>query len=62
LKQLQNTLQKSSFAGSSKSVEIEAKVDPNILGGLVIESGDKTIDLSVSSKVAKLNRLLTQAV
>jgi F-type H+-transporting ATPase subunit O len=62
LKQLQNTLQKSPLVGSSKSVEIEAKVDPNILGGLVIETGDKTIDLSVSSKVAKLNRLLTQAI
>jgi F-type H+-transporting ATPase subunit O len=37
-------------------------VDPNIIGGLVIEIGEKTIDLSVSAKINKLNRLLTEAI
>jgi F-type H+-transporting ATPase subunit O len=35
------------------------KVKPAILGGLTVEFGDKTIDLSVASKVAKLNKLIS---
>lgn len=31
----------------------------SILGGMIVEVGDKTIDLSVSSKIAKLSKLLT---
>ncbi len=30
--------------------------------GLVVEIGDKTIDLSISSRLAKLNKLITEAV
>jgi F-type H+-transporting ATPase subunit O len=33
-------------------------VDPDIRGGLVVEIGEQTIDLSVSSKMAKMNKLL----
>ena len=35
------------------------QVNTDVQGGLVVEIGDRTIDLSVSSKVAKLNKLLT---
>ena len=35
-----------------------AQVNPSLLGGLVVDFGDKTIDLSVSSRVGKLNNLL----
>jgi F-type H+-transporting ATPase subunit O len=38
------------------------KVDPQIMGGLVIEIGEKTIDLSVLSRLTKLNNLLTESV
>jgi F-type H+-transporting ATPase subunit O len=38
------------------------KVNPDILGGLVVEIGDRTIDYSVSAKIAKLNKLLTDIV
>lgn len=38
------------------------KVNPDIVGGLVVEVGDRTIDLSVSSKLAKMNKLLTDAL
>jgi F-type H+-transporting ATPase subunit O len=34
------------------------QVDPDIRGGLIVEIGDRTIDLSVSSKIAKMNKLL----
>jgi len=32
------------------------------LGGIVVEMGDRTIDYSVSAKIAKLNKLLTDTV
>lgn len=38
------------------------QIDTEIIGGLVVEIGDRTIDLSVSSKIAKLNKLLTDAL
>jgi F-type H+-transporting ATPase subunit O len=59
LTQLKNNLSKSSLAKDAKSVVIKNSVNPSILGGLIIEVGDKTIDLSVASKVMKLNKLLT---
>ena len=38
------------------------QVNPDIMGGLVVEIGDRTIDLSVSAKIAKMNKLLTDAL
>ena len=35
-----------------------SQVNENILGGLVVQVGDRTIDLSVSSRVTRLNKLL----
>jgi F-type H+-transporting ATPase subunit O len=34
------------------------QVNSDILGGLIVEIGDRTIDLSVSARVAKMNKLL----
>lgn len=34
------------------------QVNPDIRGGLLVEVGDRTIDLSVSSKLARMNKLL----
>lgn len=38
------------------------QVNSDILGGLIVEIGDRTIDLSVSSKIAKMNKLLTDTL
>ncbi|KAF7117801.1 hypothetical protein CNMCM5793_007003 [Aspergillus hiratsukae] len=45
-----------------KKLKVVTKVNPDIVGGLVLEIGDRTIDLSVSSKIAKLNKALTDAL
>jgi F-type H+-transporting ATPase subunit O len=34
------------------------QVNPSVLGGIVVDFGDKTVDLSVASRVNKLNSLL----
>ena len=33
-------------------------MNPAILGGIIVDFGDKTVDLSVQSRVNKLNNLL----
>ena len=38
---------------------VPPQVNPDIVGGLVVEVGDRTIDLSVSARMAKMNKLLT---
>ncbi|CAB4383334.1 unnamed protein product [Rhizophagus irregularis] len=61
LRRLEKSL--TNFLDQGQKLIVTNKVNPLILGGLVVEIGnDKTIDLSVSSKLAKLNKLLTDAI
>ncbi|CAK7230808.1 ATP synthase F0 subcomplex subunit OSCP atp5 [Sporothrix curviconia] len=62
LGRLETAIAKSAFVGQGKKLKVTNKVNPDILGGLVVEVGDRTIDLSVSAKVAKLNKLLTDSL
>ena len=43
-------------ANTEENVEIETKVDPNLLGGFVIEFDDKLYDASVSHRIEKLKK------
>ncbi|THW00915.1 OSCP-domain-containing protein [Aureobasidium pullulans] len=58
LRQLEASVSKSSYVGQGKKLKVVSKVNPDIRGGLIVEVGDRTIDLSVSSKIAKMNKLL----
>jgi len=62
LQRLKDTLQKSSLVQQGQQINMSTKVNPTILGGLIIEVGDKTMDLSVSAKISKLNRTLQETV
>ncbi|KAH8914512.1 putative ATP5-F1F0-ATPase complex, OSCP subunit [Atractiella rhizophila] len=55
---LETALKGSTEASKAKSVKFTNKVNPALLGGLVIDFGDKTIDLSVASKINKLNAVI----
>ncbi|KAI0808168.1 OSCP, subunit 5 of the stator stalk of mitochondrial F1F0 ATP synthase [Fomes fomentarius] len=59
---LETLLKQSQAAQQAKSLKITNKVNPAVLGGVVVDFGDKTIDLSVVSRVNKLNNLLSQSV
>ncbi|KAL2833028.1 ATP synthase delta subunit-domain-containing protein [Aspergillus cavernicola] len=61
LGRLERAVSKSEFS-QGKKLKVVSKVSPDVLGGLVVEIGDRTIDLSVSSKIAKLNKALTDAL
>ncbi|KAI0739601.1 hypothetical protein C8Q80DRAFT_1240735 [Daedaleopsis nitida] len=56
---LETLLKQSQAAQQAKSLKITNKVNPTVLGGVVVDFGDKTIDLSVASRVNKLNNLLS---
>jgi F-type H+-transporting ATPase subunit O len=43
-------------------LKLYLKINPQIIGGIVIEFGEKTIDMSVSTKITKLNSLLSVAI
>ncbi|KAK2071986.1 hypothetical protein P8C59_006367 [Phyllachora maydis] len=62
LSRLEAAVSKSSYVGQGNKLKVTNTVDPDIVGGLVVEIGDRTIDLSVSSKLAKMNKLLAEAL
>ncbi|KAL2001079.1 hypothetical protein VTN02DRAFT_2246 [Thermoascus thermophilus] len=58
---LEKAVAKSEYS-QGKKLKVVTKVNPEIVGGLIVEIGDRTIDLSVSSKISKLNKALTDAL
>ncbi|KAI1460755.1 putative oligomycin sensitivity conferring protein [Annulohypoxylon moriforme] len=62
LSRLESAVAKSQYVGQGKKLKVTNQVNPDIIGGLVVEIGDRTIDLSVSSKLAKMNKLLTDTL
>ncbi|MCJ1265638.1 ATP synthase F0 subcomplex subunit OSCP atp5 [Lobaria immixta] len=61
LQRLETAVAKSEYS-QGKKLKVVPKVNPDIIGGLVVEIGDRTIDLSVSSKISKMNKLLTDTL
>ncbi|KAH7600661.1 ATP synthase delta (OSCP) subunit [Nakaseomyces glabratus] len=61
-KRLEKALQQSSLVGQQKTLKLDNVVKPDIKGGLIVEVGDQTIDLSVSSKIQKLNKVLEETI
>lgn len=57
---LESALKK--FLKPNENIKLTAKVDPSIIGGLVVSIGDKYVDLSVASKVNKYKELISLAV
>ncbi|KAL8953881.1 MAG: hypothetical protein Q9222_000255 [Ikaeria aurantiellina] len=61
LQRIEAAVAKSEYS-QGKKLKVVAKVNPDIKGGLLVEIGDRTIDLSVSSRIAKMNKLLTDTL
>lgn len=59
-KELKQVLGK--ILGAGKTVKFEEKIDPSILGGLIIDFEDKRFDISIKTRVAKMERLLNEPV
>jgi F-type H+-transporting ATPase subunit O len=59
-KELESVLQ--AFIKSGHKLSIESKVDPSIIGGMVIELGDRYIDLSIASKLKTYSSLVKETL
>ena len=50
---------KSTFLKSGQMLRLDATVDPEILGGLQVQVGDKFLDLSVASQINQITKSLS---
>ncbi|CAM1504187.1 Fc.00g017780.m01.CDS01 [Cosmosporella sp. VM-42] len=62
LNRLETAVSKSSYIAQGQKLKVKNTVNSDIVGGLVVEIGDRTIDLSVSGRIAKMNKLLTDSL
>lgn len=59
-KQLESVLQ--TFLKGNQTIHLSSKVDPSIIGGMIVSIGDRYVDMSVASKIKKYTDLITAAV
>jgi len=59
-KELNEALQ--SFAKSGQKLHVTTSVDPELLGGMIVNVGDKYVDMSLASKIKKYTSVLKSAV
>ena len=50
------------FSKKGEKVNIEATVDPSIMGGMIVEIGDRYIDMSIASKIKAYTEILTSNI
>lgn len=59
-KELKETLQE--ILGEGKKVKLEQKIDPSILGGLVVEFSQKVFDMSIKTRARQMERFLREPI
>lgn len=62
ISRLETAIKNSQYVSNGQTLKVVPKVNPEIRGGLIVEIADRTIDLSVANKMAKMNKLLTEAL
>ena len=50
------------FVKSGQVIKITSRVDPSIIGGMIVSIGDKYVDMSTASKVKRYTDLIKAAV
>jgi F-type H+-transporting ATPase subunit delta len=58
---LVNSIGKRIEERTGRSIELTSRVDPDIIGGLVLRVGNKILDASVQGRLQRLRRQLTRA-
>ncbi|GLV31818.1 ATP synthase oligomycin sensitivity conferring protein [Carabus blaptoides fortunei] len=59
-KQLEDSLKK--FVKGKESIQLTTKVDPALIGGMIVSIGDKYVDMSVASKIKKYTEIISATV
>ncbi|XP_015431995.1 PREDICTED: ATP synthase subunit O, mitochondrial [Dufourea novaeangliae] len=49
------------FLNKGQTIMLTAKVDPTIIGGMIVSVGDKYVDMSVASKIKKYSDIINTA-
>lgn len=62
MKRITAALEKSEFVGPNQTLKVTNVVNPAIKGGLIVDIGDRTADLSVARELTKFNELLSTAI
>ena len=60
LKEIETAL--NGFLQKGQSLQMTTRIDPAIVGGLVVVIGDRYIDMSLATKMQRYSTLLKQAV
>lgn len=50
------------FLKGKENLQLSAKIDPSLIGGMVVSIGDRYVDMSVASKVKKYTELISATV
>ena len=50
------------FSKQGEKVTMDTSVDPAIMGGMIVEIGDRYIDMSIASKIKTYTDILTSNV
>lgn len=61
-KKLEKAIMQSKFISNGKSLQLTNLVRPEIKGGLIVEIDDKTVDLSIATKIQNLNKVLQESI
>lgn len=59
-KELQTVLQ--GFLKKGHKLQIDLKVDPALIGGMVVELGDRYVDLSLASKLRLYSKIVKETL
>ncbi|XP_044526169.1 LOW QUALITY PROTEIN: ATP synthase subunit O, mitochondrial [Gracilinanus agilis] len=51
-----------SFLRKGQVLKMETKIDPSIMGGMIVRIGEKYVDMSARTKIQKLSRIMKEAV
>jgi len=50
------------FIKSNQKLQISTKIDPSLLGGMVVSIGDKYVDMSVATKIKQFTKIIEEAL
>ncbi|XP_022081648.1 ATP synthase subunit O, mitochondrial-like [Acanthaster planci] len=59
-KEVQSALQ--GFIKKGETLQMNLQVDPSVLGGMVVEIGDKYVDMSTATQVKTMTNLIKEAI
>jgi len=60
LREISGALQ--GFVKSNQKIQISTRVDPTILGGMVVSIGDKYVDMSLATKIKQFTKIIEENV